>query len=402
MRANRDVGFGAIFAAAMLLLPFAASGQQCPPEPPPAPGGGSCPPECTGGCAAGTCIIECSVVGQCGNATLVCPAGFDCHVRCTATSTCQRATIECPTGARCDIDCAGISSCQRALFRCADDGACDIECSNTSACQTSVIECDGSAACDLTCSATSTCQRSEVHCGDGACSTTCTGLASGIAEQVCGSACLCEKGCRETRVGCGNDTTPPTITCPASVVAATEPGTCSAAVAFGAPQAGDACGLAQVGCDHASGDRFGLGETVVTCTAADSAGNSASCTFSVTVEDREPPVIDALASDPDALWPPDHRLVPVDVLATAIDNCDDEPACAVDGVRSDEPVDGPGDGHTDPDWAITGDLSVDLRSERAGGGDGRVYTIDVTCADAAGNTAAGTTDVTVPHDQRRR
>jgi hypothetical protein len=33
---------------------------------------------------------------------------------------------------------------------------------------------------------------------------------------------------------------------------------------------------------------------------------------------------------------------------------------------------------------------------------GRVYTLEVTCVDAAGNRALATTRVIVPHDQRRK
>jgi hypothetical protein len=69
---------------------------------------------------------------------------------------------------------------------------------------------------------------------------------------------------------------------------------------------------------------------------------------------------------------------------------------------------GPGSGNTDPDWVINDPgpkvsparLGVRLRAERAGGGTGRVYTINVSCSDASGNTTAGNTTVTVVHDQR--
>ena len=53
-------------------------------------------------------------------------------------------------------------------------------------------------------------------------------------------------------------------------------------------------------------------------------------------------------------------------------------------MTANEPVLGPGSGNTDPDWIITDPgpkvspamLGVELRAERAGGGIGRVYTID--------------------------
>lgn len=47
---------------------------------------------------------------------------------------------------------------------------------------------------------------------------------------------------------------------------------------------------------------------------------------------------------------------------------------------------------------ITGDLTVDLRAERAGGGTGRVYAITIRCIDGAGNSATASVEVTVPHN----
>jgi hypothetical protein len=59
-------------------------------------------------------------------------------------------------------------------------------------------------------------------------------------------------------------------------------------------------------------------------------------------------------------------------------------------VTSNEPIAG--------DWQLTGPLAVALRSERAGNGDGRVYTLEVACLDATGNGSTASTTVTVPHD----
>jgi hypothetical protein len=45
------------------------------------------------------------------------------------------------------------------------------------------------------------------------------------------------------------------------------------------------------------------------------------------------------------------------------------------------------------------DLAFDLRSERAGTGQGRVYTATYTATDAAGNMASAASTTFVPHDQ---
>jgi hypothetical protein len=52
-----------------------------------------------------------------------------------------------------------------------------------------------------------------------------------------------------------------------------------------------------------------------------------------------------------------------------------------------------------PDWEITGDLTLNLRSERSGQGDGRVYTVDILCTDASVNPATTIVTVAVPHDR---
>jgi hypothetical protein len=107
------------------------------------------------------------------------------------------------------------------------------------------------------------------------------------------------------------------------------------------------------------------------------------------------------------LWPPNHELVPVSITVAAADTCDPSPKCEVVSVVSNEAVLGPGSGHTDPDWVISdpgprvspATLGVQLRGERTGGGNGRVYTINDSCSDASGNTSPAQTTVTVPHDQ---
>ena len=44
------------------------------------------------------------------------------------------------------------------------------------------------------------------------------------------------------------------------------------------------------------------------------------------------------------------------------------------------------DGNTAPDWEIVDSHHVRLRAERSGRGNGRVYTITITCTDGSGNS----------------
>ena len=75
----------------------------------------------------------------------------------------------------------------------------------------------------------------------------------------------------------------------------------------------------------------------------------------------------------------------------------------ISGVTQDEPVNGLGDGDTSPDAEInTTDPDnhvVNLRRERAGGGNGRVYEITFAATDGF-EGCTGTLLVEVPHSRK--
>ncbi len=144
---------------------------------------------------------------------------------------------------------------------------------------------------------------------------------------------------------------------------------------------------------------YSLGSAGVTLTATDPEGASASCTGTVTVKDTTAPVISSVTASPNTLWPPNHKMMPVQVTAAILDNCTAAPVCKIASVTSNEPDNGLGDGDTANDIVVTGDLTVNLRAERSGTGTGRLYTVNGQCTDAAGNVASWSTTVTVPHDQ---
>jgi len=144
---------------------------------------------------------------------------------------------------------------------------------------------------------------------------------------------------------------------------------------------------------------YSLSDTPVTLTVTDTHGAKASCSAKITVYDDTPPSITSLAANPNSLWPANHKMVPVSITLSAIDNCSPTVTSKIVKVTSNEPVNGLGDGDTAPDWLITGPLTLNLRAERSGNGTGRIYTITIECRDAAGNKATGVVTVKVPKSQ---
>jgi hypothetical protein len=188
------------------------------------------------------------------------------------------------------------------------------------------------------------------------------------------------------------------LTCPGDIVVANDPNQCGAVVNYTTPT-GEGCGT--ITCDRPSGSFFGVGETTVTCTS--SAGPT--CSFKVTVNDTQGPTITP-SSQNIAMWPPNHKYSTFTVagLITSVsDNCDagiGVGSVVITKVTSDEAENSGGDGNTLNDIIIAANCkSVQLRSERMGGGNGRVYTITFKVTDSSGNVSTATKKVTVPHSQ---
>jgi probable HAF family extracellular repeat protein len=112
--------------------------------------------------------------------------------------------------------------------------------------------------------------------------------------------------------------------------------------------------------------------------------------------DTGAPTIESIAATPSVLWPVNHELMSVQLTVVATDDSGEAPTCQIASVVSNEPDNGAGDGDTPNDILLGGPLDVMLRAERSGSGEGRVYTIEVACADAAGNVTTGLAQVTVP------
>jgi hypothetical protein len=144
-----------------------------------------------------------------------------------------------------------------------------------------------------------------------------------------------------------------------------------------------------------------LGRHEITLLADDGFGGVSTDIVVITVVDTRPPEIRSATPSPATLWPTNHKMNPVAVTVDVTDLCDASPTCRIISVTSNEPVNATGDGNTEPDWRITGALTVELRAERAGPATSRVYTLIVQCTDASGNAATRAVQVTVPHDQAK-
>jgi hypothetical protein len=78
----------------------------------------------------------------------------------------------------------------------------------------------------------------------------------------------------------------------------------------------------------------------------------------------------------------------------------DPVAITVSSIYQDEAVDGRGSGNTAPDGQGVGTSTAQVRAERSGKGNGRVYYIGFTANDGLGGTCDAVVEVGVPHNKK--
>jgi hypothetical protein len=157
------------------------------------------------------------------------------------------------------------------------------------------------------------------------------------------------------------DTTAPVITVPADITEEAT-GPAGAAVGYAVTADDTVDGAVTPVCVPAAGSTFGLGSTVVECTATDAAGNTAEARFGVGVVDTTAPVLEVPASVTEEATGSGGAAVDFTVTASDLVDGDVAPACT------------PASGSTFP-------LGV--------------HTVDCTATDAAGNSSSGSFTVTV-------
>ena len=118
-----------------------------------------------------------------------------------------------------------------------------------------------------------------------------------------------------------NDTELPVIVCPADITVNNDPGVCGAVVTWTAPVGTDNCTGAVTTSTHNPGDSFIVGTTTVTYTVTDASGNTAMCSFDVTVVDNEPPVAVCMNIDAFLDASGSVTITAADVDGGSTDNC---------------------------------------------------------------------------------
>lgn len=130
----------------------------------------------------------------------------------------------------------------------------------------------------------------------------------------------------------------------------------------------------------------------------DAASGDVVCTATLEVTDTDAPQVETQQV---SLWPPNHKMheIHVDDCIAELHDCDESPEVSILWASSDEPVNDTGDGNTDADIEIVDAERVQVRSERQGGSNGRVYTLGLEVIDSEGNTTQAECRVVVTHDQ---
>ena len=118
---------------------------------------------------------------------------------------------------------------------------------------------------------------------------------------------------------------------------------------------------------------------------------------------NQPPDTSGATPSVSCIWPPNHKFVPINILGVT-DPDGDPLTIQITGVTSDEPTAtalGAGGVTHAPDATGIGTSTANIRAERSGLGDGRVYGVSFIADDGNGGRTPGLVYVRVPRDVRR-
>ncbi len=126
----------------------------------------------------------------------------------------------------------------------------------------------------------------------------------------------------------------------------------------------------------------------------------------VIVQDTRPPAIHLRPMI--TLWPPNHEMVRYHLsdCVELVDACDGniplEDIAYIKSIYSDEPENATGDGNTTGDIRLIDTLNFEVRAERRGNSNGRVYGVNFIIEDPTGGVIEDTCRIAVAHDQSGR
>jgi hypothetical protein len=115
---------------------------------------------------------------------------------------------------------------------------------------------------------------------------------------------------------------------------------------------------------------------------------------------NSPPICFEATPSTSLIWPPNHQLVPITVDGV-VDPNGDEVTIRIDSIFQDEPTNDTGDGNTAIDGFGVGTSVAQVRAERSGRGNGRVYHVGFTATDPWDASCSGEVTVGVPHNPGR-
>lgn len=137
-----------------------------------------------------------------------------------------------------------------------------------------------------------------------------------------------------------------------------------------------------------------------TFTVSDGNGGSDIGQVNITVIPvNDAPVCTAAAPSIPTIWSPNHSLVNVTINGVTDPVEGTAVSINVTSIWQDESTNTQGDGNTPIDGYGVGTATAQVRAERDGRANGRVYHIYFTGTDAGGATCTGEVKVGVPHDQ---
>ena len=145
-----------------------------------------------------------------------------------------------------------------------------------------------------------------------------------IAKDISGNTAVCTFS-----ITVRDDFAPMLTNCPSNIVIELPQTKCDTIISWTPPTATDNCRLDSLNTTHAPGSSFSPGQTIITYTAKDQSGNTATCSFSATVIDQVAPMFVSCPKDTVLMGNGTCGVIYTWVLPDATDNCTPQPQIVI-------------------------------------------------------------------------